>query len=77
MSYGRLCIGGVHVFRMAYLTIFCVLLCFTEGHGLVEVMLYLRVCIIGVHVLLFKMSYWSTCFTGVPILQDDLLYRFN
>ena len=24
MSYGRSCAGGVHVFRMAYLTICCV-----------------------------------------------------
>ena len=34
----------------------------------------MRVCIIGGHVLLFEMSYWGTCFTGVYILQDDLLY---
>ena len=26
MSYGRSCVAGVHVFRMAYLTICCVLL---------------------------------------------------
>ena len=47
MSHGRSCIGEVHVFRMAYLTICCVLL---------EDMSYwrhvfLRICIIGGHVL--------------------------
>ena len=58
------CIGGVHVFRMAYFTICCVLL---------EVMFYLRVCIIGGRVLLFEMSYWGICITGGHILQDDFL----
>ena len=38
-------------------------------------MFYLRVCIIGGHVLLFEMSYWGTCFTGGHILQDDMFYR--
>ena len=51
------------------------MLCFTERHVLLEVMFYLWVYIIGVHVLLFEMSYWSTCFAGGHILQDDLLYR--
>ena len=51
------------------------MLCFTERHVLLEVMFYLRVGIIGGHILQFKMSYWGTCFTGGYILQDDLLYR--
>ena len=36
MSNGRLCIGGVHVVRMAYL--FYNLLCFTERHVLLGYM---------------------------------------
>ena len=58
------CIGVVHVFSMAYLTICC----FIERYVLLEVMFYLRVCIIGGHVPLFEMSYWGTCFTGGLIL---------
>ena len=38
-------------------------------------MLYLRVRIIGRHVLLFEMFSWDKCFTGGHILQDNLLYR--
>ena len=45
------------------------MLCFTERHVLLEVMSYLRVGIIGGHVLLFKMSYWCTC------LQEGISYR--
>ena len=37
---------------------------FTVKHVLLEVMFYLRVCIVGGHVLLF--------FTGGHILQDDM-----
>ena len=47
------CIGGVYVLYN--------ILCFTERHALLEVMFYLRVCIIGGHVLLFEMSYWKAC----------------
>ena len=54
MSYGRSCIGEVHVFRMAYLTICCFTeRCLNGGH------VYLRVGIVGGHVLLLKMSYWG------------------
>ena len=35
-------------------------------------MFYLRVCIVGGHILLFEMSYWGTCFTRGYILQDDM-----
>ena len=64
------CIGGVHVFRMAYLTICCVLLKhMCGGHVLLEGMY------IGGHVLLFEMSYLGTCFARGHILQNDLLYR--
>ena len=45
ISNGRSCIVGVHVFRMAYFK-----MCFTERYVLLEVMFYLRVCIIGGHV---------------------------
>ena len=49
---------------------------FAVRHVLLEVMFYLRVCIIGGHDLLFEMSYWGTCFfKGGYILQDDMLYR--
>ena len=65
------CIGGVYVFRWHILQY----VVFTERHVLLEVMFYLRVCIIGGHALLFEMSYWGTCFSGGHILQDDLLYR--
>ena len=53
------------MFRMAYLT----KCCFTERHVLLEVKFYLRVGIIGGHVLLFEMSYWCTC------LQEGISYR--
>ena len=46
MSYGMSCIGGVHVFRMAYLIICCVLL----KDVLLEIKFYLRVCITGGHI---------------------------
>ena len=48
---------------------------FTERKVLLEIMIYLRICILGGHVLLFEMSYCGTCFTRGYILQDDLLYR--
>ena len=43
------------------------MLCFTERYALLEVMFYLRVCIIGGHVLLFKMFY------GVRVLQEGVI----
>ena len=45
---------------------------FTERYVLLEVMFYLRVCIVGRHILLLEMSYWGTCFTGGYILQDGM-----
>ena len=38
-------------------------------------MFYLRVCIIGGHVLQFMLFHWNTCFAGGHILLDDLSYR--
>ena len=43
-------------------------------HVLLDDTFYLKVCIMG-YVMRFEMSYWSTCFTGGHILQDDLSYR--
>ena len=63
MSYWRSCIGGVHVFRMAYLTIHCF---FAGRYVLLEDMFFLRVCILGGHVLQFEMSY---------ILLEGMSYR--
>ena len=72
MSYGRTCFSGSYAFRMACVMIAYVLrevrlwwsaslqdgisynmLCFTGDH------VYLRVGIIGGHVLLLEMSYWG------------------
>ena len=76
-----LCLGNV-LWEVMYWWSACLedgicynMLCFTERYVLLEVMFYLRVGIIGGHVLLFEMSYWGTCFTGGHILHDDLLYR--
>ena len=63
-SYGRSCIGGLHVFRMAYLTICCVLLCFAERYVLLEDKFFLRVCIIGGHVLQFYTLKCPTFYQG-------------
>ena len=46
-------------------------MCFIERHVLLEVMFHLRVCTIGGHVLLFKMSYWGIFF----FLQEGISYR--
>ena len=35
--------------------------CFIGRHFIVDGTFYSKVCIIGGHVLQFKMSYWSTC----------------
>ena len=40
-------------------------------------MFYLRVCIIGVHALQFKLFHWKTYFTGGHILLDDSTYRWT
>ncbi len=45
------------------------MLCFTERHVLLEVMFYLRVGIIGGHVLLLR------CLTVVHVLQEGIPYR--
>ena len=45
------------------------MLCFTERHVFLEVMFYLRVGIIGGHVLLCK------CLTGLHVLQEGISYR--
>ena len=63
MSYGRSCIGGVHVFRMAYLTICYVLL---------KDMSYWRSCLLDGryyrgHVLLLEMSYWGVIMSFMRI----------
>ena len=68
MSYGRSCIGGVHVFRMAYLTKCCVLLkdmsywrsCLLEGRY------YRGACIAAGDVLLGYgvMSFMRICVMG-------------
>ena len=63
MSYERSCVGGMHVFRMAYLTICCVFFwnaCLTGGH------LLLKVNIAGGHVLQFEISY---------VLLEGMSYR--
>ena len=61
MSCGRSCVGGVHVFRMAYIVICCVLL---------EDIYYRRVCLAVGDVLLEYMFYrWiRTGFTGGYVL---------
>ena len=57
-------IGGVHVFMMAYLA----MLCYTGRRFLLDDMFYLRVRIIGGHVIQFEWFHWH-------ILLDDLSYR--
>ena len=56
MSYGRSCIGGVHVFRMSYLTICCVLLKDMPYWG----SCFMRVCITGGHILQDDILYRGT-----------------
>ena len=79
MSYGRSCIGGVHVFRMAYHAICYVLLkdmsywrsCLLEGRY------YRRACIAigyvllgyGHHVFHENMCYGRTCVVRGHVLQ--------
>ena len=68
-SYGRSCIGGLHVFRMAYLTICCVLLCFAErcvtgGQVFLEGMYYRRACFTVLH---FEMPY---ILSGVCLIKS-------
>ena len=46
------------------------MLCFAERHVLLEIMFFLRVGIIGGHVLLFEMSYRGTCF----VVEGDTPY---
>ena len=62
MFYGRSCIGGVHVFRMAYLSICCVL-----QDDILTGMFFLRVCDIVEHMwIVVVMSFM----TGVdPVFQ--------
>ena len=52
-------------------------MCFIETHVFLEVMFYLRVGIIGGHILLLEMSYWGTYFTEDISywMICDLLYR--
>ena len=66
MFYGKSCIGGVHVFRVEYLTICCVLL---ENMSYWR-MFFFRVstmegvfCSLRCHVLLESMSHRKTCIT--------------
>ena len=83
MSWGRLCfvVGNV-LWDVMYQWSACLqdsisynMLCFTKKYPvLMEVMFYLKLCIIKGYVLLFEMSYCGTCFRGGCILQDDLLY---
>ena len=53
----------------------CHMFCFTGRHFLLDDMFYLRVCIVGGHVLQFMLLHWNTCFTGGHILLDDSSYR--
>ena len=55
VSYESICLGGVFVFRMAYLAICSVLLKKNKKHFLLDDMFYLRVYIIGGHVLQFML----------------------
>ena len=55
MSHGRSCIGGVHVFRMAYLTIYCVLL--EDMSYWRHVFLYWRACFVVRDILHFTGGY--------------------
>ena len=45
--------------------------CFTERHFLLDDMFYLRVCIIGGHVLQFIPFHWNT---GICVLQEGIFY---
>ena len=65
MSYESICLGGVHVFRMAYLTICSVLL---------EDISYWMTHFTCGYVLLEGMSYSSRCFTGIHILHEGIFY---
>ena len=60
MSCVSSCVGGVLVFVMAYIAICSVLL----EDILTGYMFYLRVCIIGGHVLQLILFHWNTCFAG-------------
>ena len=42
---------------------------FIERHVLLEIMFYLRICIVGGHILLLEISYW------VHVLQEGISYR--
>ena len=56
------------------------MLCCTERHVLLEVLFYLRVGIIGGHVLLLEMSYWgmvwSSCLSCEYVLWEDMYSRW-
>ena len=66
----RSCIGGVYVFRMAYLTICCVLLkdMYTGGQVLPQGMYCNKACLAIRDFLL------GACFRGGYILQEDFLH---
>ena len=65
-----LCIGGVHIFRMTYLTI-CYALLEDISHWRTS---FFRVCIIGGHVLQFEMSsFYSRVFLiGSHVLLEGM-----
>ena len=76
MSYDRSCIGGVHVFRMAYLTIYCVFCwksCLTDGH------VFMRVCIIGGMFCSSKCLtfYWRVYLIGSLVIHEGMSYRWT
>ena len=39
-----------------------------------DVMFFLRVCIIGGHVSLFMLFHWNTCFAGRYVLEEVIYY---
>ena len=55
------------------------MLCFAGVHVLLECMFFLRVCIIGWHVLLFEMSniLLGVCLIGSHVLHESMSYRWT
>ena len=52
------------------------MLCFTGRHVLLEIMFFLRVCIIGGHVLLFDLTInWRICLIGSHVRHKGMSYR--
>ena len=43
-------------------------------HYLINDMFFLRVCIIGGHVLLLVLFHWNTCFAGWYVLEEVIYY---